>query len=318
MSDAATPILGVATSRALLGHVTPDGAPHPERPARLDAALEAVADVRDVDLGTPEPADDADLLLVHGQAHLEHIEFLAKRGRWADPDTYVGTESDRLARLGVACCLRCADAACDGTVRRGFACVRPPGHHALPDRPMGFCLYANAALAVRHLQRRRGVTRVAVVDFDVHHGNGTQAAFWRDPDVLTVSLHGHPDHLWPHTGFADERGEGPGEGACLNVPLPPGTTDEPYLHVLREVVVPRVREHRPDVLVVGAGFDAHTDDPLANLDLSTPCFGDIGRVLATLADEACDGRMVVTLEGGYALQALRGSLTAFLRAIAVG
>ncbi len=258
---------------------------------------------------------DGSVLLVHEMAHVERLAALSARGGWADADTYVGVGSDRLARLGVACCTTAADAVATGSAKHALALVRPPGHHAMPDRTMGFCLYANAAIAVRHLQRTHGLKRLAVIDIDVHHGNGTQAVFWRDPDVLTVSLHGHPDHLWPHTGYESERGEGVGEGACVNVPLMPGTGDDAYRAALEERVFPLVRQHSPELVVVCCGLDAHADDPVGNLSLSTPFFGEIGTMIGGLADEVCDGRVLVTLEGGYDLKALTGGLSAFLRGL---
>ncbi|MEM1011319.1 MAG: histone deacetylase [Planctomycetota bacterium] len=307
--------LAVATSPTFRDHRPPDGAPHPERPERYDAMLAALEGMPHRLLDEPEPVDDETLLMVHGQAHVEQIGQLSRRGRWADADTYVGVGSDEIARRGVACCLAAADAVATGESKHGLAIVRPPGHHAEPDRPMGFCLYANAALVVRHLQRQHGMDRVAVVDFDVHHGNGTQAVFWRDPSVLTVSLHGHPDHLWPHTGSADEIGEGTGEGACLNVPLMPGCSDDDYRKALVENVLPQVRAFQPEALVVCAGFDAHEDDPLANLALTTPFFDEIGRLLASLAHQACEGRIVMTSEGGYDLKALTNGMNAFLKGL---
>ena len=317
-----TPLALVTSPRfvdqALPAHLRDRAGGHPERPDRIRAVWSAIeaADLRLLRLEPDAPADDAALLRVHTPAHLAHVA--ASAGGYADAgETYVGPHSDAVARLGVACGLRAADAVMSGDARRAFAAVRPPGHHAEPDRAMGFCLYGNAALIVRHLQQIHGLARVAVIDFDVHHGNGTQAAFYDDPSVLTVSLHGDPRTLWPGTGYAHETGVGDGRGYAVNVPLPPGTGDAAYLRALRDLALPRVRAFRPEALVVSAGFDAHAADPLAGLMLSSDGFAAIGRELAKLADEVCDGRLVATLEGGYDLPALGESLVAFLRPLTV-
>ena len=264
------------------------------------------------------PADDETLQLVHPPEYIRFIGDIAHRGGgYADHgETYVGPASDEVARLCVAATIRGTDLVASGKTRRAFAAVRPPGHHAEAAKAMGFCLFATAAIAVRHLQRVHGLARVAVVDFDVHHGNGTQAVFWRDPRVLNISLHQDPRTLWPGTGFADEVGEGPGRGFCVNIPLPPGTNDERYLRALREQVLGRVADFNPDALVVCAGFDAHAADPLAQLALSTDGFGEIGRELAHLADDVCGGRLIACLEGGYSLRALGQSVVSFLRSLA--
>ena len=287
----------------------------PERPDRIRAVHAAAKAAGFAETIAHEPADDAALLRVHPRGYVDFIAGLAADGGgYADAgETYVGPHSDAVARLAVACATSAADLVMGGEARRAFAAVRPPGHHALADRAMGFCLFATAAIVVRHLQQVHGLSRVAVVDFDVHHGNGTQAIFYDDPNVLMVSLHQDPRTLWPGSGFADEVGEGRGRGFTLNVPLPPGTGDAAYLDVLRDRVLPRVRNFRPEAIVVSAGFDAHEDDPLAGLSLTADGFGKIGRELAALADEVCGGRLVATLEGGYDLRALGESVVAFLR-----
>ena len=313
---------------------------HPERPDRIRAVHAAVRTAGLLTSATPfpdfapppfdlgpggptllelnpgPPVGDDVLLRVHTPEHLRRVaEVVRLGGGLLDADTYAGPESDEVARLAVAAAIRAGDVVMNGEAKRAFAAVRPPGHHAEPDRAMGFCLYATAAILVRHLQAARGVGRVAVIDFDVHHGNGTQAVFYDDPSVLAVSLHGDPRTLWPGTGFADEIGEGEGRGFTLNVPLPPGTADAAYLAALRENVLPRVRDFRPELIVAVAGFDAHAADPLANLSLSSAAFGQIGRELAGLADELCDGRLAATMEGGYDLTALGEGAVAFLRAL---
>ena len=314
---------------------------HPERPDRIRAIHAAARQARlitspspfpdfaldfslpiDVppmlELDVQQPAGDEALRLVHPPQYIRFIGDIAARGGgWADHgETYVGPRSDTVARLAVAAGIRAADAVLSGQARRAFSAVRPPGHHAEPAKAMGFCLYATAAVIVRHLQHAHGLSRVAVIDFDVHHGNGTQSVFWQDPGVLNISLHQDPRTLWPGTGYADEVGEGAGRGFTVNIPIRPGAGDDEYLSILREQAIARVAGFRPDAIVVCAGFDAHAADPLAQLALSADGFGRIGQELARLADETCGGRLIATLEGGYNLRALGESAVSFLRGLA--
>lgn len=177
---------------------------------------------------------------------------------------------------------------------------------------MGFCLFSNIAIAARHLQRNHGVGRVAIVDFDVHHGNGTQACFEDDPSVLFISLHQHPRTCYPGTGYDYERGTGPGEGYTINIPFRPGCDDADYLAAMDERVVPELDKFKPEVLLISAGFDAHREDPLAQMELSESCFEDMTRRLVAVADQHCGGRVVSTLEGGYNLRALGRSVVRHL------
>jgi acetoin utilization deacetylase AcuC-like enzyme len=200
-----------------------------------------------------------------------------------------------------------------GETRSAFGLVRPPGHHATRTLAMGFCLFNNAAVAVRTAQNLHGAERIAVVDIDVHHGNGTQDVFYEDPSVLYCSLHQWP--LYPGTGLQGETGEGRGEGTTVNVPLPPQTDGERWLHAFDSRIAPAVRGHRPDMLVVSAGYDAHEADPLAQLRLSTDTYAQVAARLASMAGELCDGRMVWLLEGGYDLDSLGASVAASLVAL---
>lgn len=319
MSESA-PRMAVVTSDCFADHALPAGLAdrlggHPERPDRIravNAALDAMTGL--LRLSPGDGASDEALRLVHPQSYIDHVA--ASAGAYADEgETYVGLESDAIARLAVSAGIVAADAVMAGACRRAFAAVRPPGHHALVDRAMGFCLYANIAIVARHLQKQHGLDRIAIVDFDVHHGNGTQAVFYDDPTVLTVSLHEDPRTLWPGSGFATETGEGAGLGFCVNIPIPAGTGDAEYLRIFREKALPRVRAFEPQVLLVSAGFDAAAVDPLAHLELTNDGFAAIGHDLAALADELCDGRLIAMLEGGYDLRALADGVTAFVDAL---
>ena len=202
-----------------------------------------------------------------------------------------------------------------GKGTRAFSAARPPGHHAEPERPMGFCLFSNIAIAARYVQQMYGLQRIAIVDFDVHHGNGTQAALESDPSILFVSLHQHPATLYPGSGHEWEIGVGKGRGFTLNIPFQPGADDHEYLHVIDTRVVPEVTEFRPELLMLSAGFDAHADDPLANIELTEEGFELITRHLVAIADHCCAGRVVSLLEGGYNLRALGRSVVRHLVAM---
>ena len=334
-----TPV-GFCSSERFADHQT--GHHHPERPDRIRAVWKAVRDsglldlpdpwpdfrpdlalrrqdaVRLKDLGAPLEATEEALLRVHTPRHVEHVRRICAAGGGVLDlgDTPVGRESFDIDRLGAGAVLRCCDAVAGGEVRRAFAAVRPPGHHAEPERPMGFCLFSSVAVAARHLQRVHGVGRIAIVDFDVHHGNGTQAAFEEDPSVLFVSMHQDPRTLYPGSGHAWEKGIGAGDGFTLNVTVPPGADDEIYLHALEAQVLPELDRFRPEFLLVSAGFDAHAEDPLAQVMLSEEGFEHITRLLVESAERHCGGRVVSALEGGYNLRALVRGVVRHLSALA--
>ena len=339
MADPTPSITGFCSSPVFAEHLT--GPHHPERPDRIRAVWKAVREsglldlpdpwpefrldlalrrqeaVRLVPLGDPRPAPDEALLAVHTQAHVDRIARVCAAGGGVLDlgDTPVGPASCDIARVGAGAVLRCCDAVMGGEVRRAFAAVRPPGHHAEPDRPMGFCLFSNVAIGVRHLQRRHGVGRIAVVDFDVHHGNGTQAAFEDDPSVLFISLHQDPRTLYPGSGHAWEAGTGSGHGFTLNVPFRPGADDEDYLHAVEAQVLPELDRFQPEVLMISAGFDAHAEDPLAQVELSEEGFEHITQLLVEAANRHCGGRVVSAMEGGYNLRALGRSVVRHLVAL---
>jgi acetoin utilization deacetylase AcuC-like enzyme len=288
-------------SPSFLGHSA--GPHHPERPERLAAIVQALRRSglwERVGHLEPEPADDATLELVHTPAHVAFIRQLGARGGGQiDADTAMSAGSLDAALRAVGALVEATDAVSAGRARNALSLVRPPGHHATPTQAMGFCLFNNVAIAAAWLLRERRAERVAILDYDVHHGNGTQDAFVDRADVLYISTHQHP--LYPGTGGWSETGV----GTTLNIPLPPGSGDDVYHLVRRRIVEPAVRRHQPDALFVSLGFDAFYNDPLAMLRLSigggyTPLL----RSAVALADELCQGRLVVALEGGYDLDAL--------------
>ncbi len=230
-------------------------------------------------------------------------------------DTVVGPQSFQIARMAVGAAMSCCDAVMSGRAGRAFAAVRPPGHHAEPHQPMGFCLFNNIAIAARYLQRAHGIGRIAIVDFDVHHGNGTQAAFEEDNSVLFISLHQHPSTCYPGSGNAWEQGKSSGRGYTLNIPFDPGAGDVEYLSAFDGRVVPRLDEFAPEFLLISAGFDAHHEDPLAQIELSENCFGEMTRRLVAVANRHAKGRIVSLLEGGYNLRALGRSVVKHLRTL---
>jgi acetoin utilization deacetylase AcuC-like enzyme len=301
------------THPACARHLTGPG--HPERPDRLRAVLRAMDEsgltdeVKTVDAGA---VDGEILSAVHEPAYVAQIEALARQGGgWLDPDTRVGAESAVAASVAAGAAQRAAESLCANEATRAFVTVRPPGHHALPGRGMGFCLFNNAAVAAV-AARRQGRQRVMIVDWDVHHGNGTQAVFWRDPAVLVVSL--HQEYWYPGTGTLEERGEGPGEGFTLNVPLPAETGDGGYEDALSEVVLPLAAAFKPEFVIVSAGYDAHFADPLGGMVLTARGFGRLTRMLDDAA-RAHGAPMLAVLEGGYDLEALGASVVATLEVL---
>ena len=303
---------GIVTDSSFLAHETGEG--HPERPARLQAISQLLDGRRHPFLVgvAPREATVEELERVHVPEHVQQVAATARLSRFAfDADTPTSPGSFLAARRAAGGVLELVDAVMDGRVDNGFAFVRPPGHHAERDRPMGFCLFNNVALAAAHLRAARGLSRVLIVDWDVHHGNGTQHSFYRDPSVLFVSSHQYP--FYPGSGAAGEVGIGEGEGFTLNLPFPEGYSDTQYATAFLDVVEPVARQFQPQFILISAGFDAHLRDPLAGMEVTEQGFGQLARVMLRTARDVCDGRLVAVLEGGYDLDGLTRSIDAVLR-----
>ncbi len=290
---------------------------HPEGAQRLEAILEELRVtglLEKLHQIHARPATRAEALTIHRPEHLDRIRRICLAGGgYLDPDTYTSADSYDAALMAAGGLIDLTLAVLDGRADNGFACLRPPGHHAEPGRPMGFCLLNNVAIAARAAQRQRGLERVAIVDFDVHHGNGTQAAFFTDPSVLYCSTHQYPHY--PGTGRLTEIGDGAGKGSIVNLPLPADTSDDGYQKIFSEVVIPIVRRFQPQLVLVSAGYDCHWKDPLAGMGLSLTGIASISHMLVNLADDVCAGKIVFALEGGYNLDVLKTGVANTIRSL---
>ena len=310
------PATGLLLDPAFRLHHT--GSHHPECPERLDAIEQALRQrglLQRCRRLTPRPISDAELLRCHSQSYLHTVRRDGAYGRseLSTGDTAIGEHSEDVARLAAGGVLAAVDGVLEGSLANAFAAVRPPGHHAEPERGMGFCVFNNVALAARHAQAVHGLDRVLIVDWDVHHGNGTQAIFWRDPSVFYLSLHEWGNY--PGSGAATERGEGPGAGTTCNCPLPAGSDGATVLRTLEEALRPAAARFRPQLLLLSAGFDGHRRDPLGRFQLSSADYGALTDCCLGVAAEHCGGRLVSVLEGGYHLGALGESSAAHLEAL---
>jgi acetoin utilization deacetylase AcuC-like enzyme len=294
-----------------IAHEVPPG--HPERPDRIRAITEALSDERfDAVIRRAAPAAPVEIVaLAHEQAHIDLIldNVPADGFVQLDADTYMSPKTLEVALHAVGAACLAVDEVMRGKAANAFCAIRPPGHHAEADRAMGFCIFNNVAIAARHAQKAHGAERVAIVDWDVHHGNGTQAIFWSDPTVLYASTHEWP--LYPGTGAASETGA----GNIVNAPLSSGAGGVQFRNAMTGKILPAIDSFRPDLILISAGFDAHRSDPLASLNLDEADFAWATRQLMELADRYCGGRVVSMLEGGYDLEALAASTAAHLAAL---
>jgi acetoin utilization deacetylase AcuC-like enzyme len=290
---------------------------HPECPQRLEVLEELFETERYRGLprvGAREAVEE-EVGLIHTPEHLSTVAASdGKPYTRFDGDTAASAGSYQAARLAAGGAVALADAVYDRSVDSGFAALRPPGHHAEYDRAMGFCLFNNVAIVARHLRENRGLDRVLVLDWDVHHGNGTQHSFYDDESIMYVSLHQYP--FYPGTGGPEEIGVGSASGMTVNVPMSAGSGDAEYVAAFRDLILPVARQFEPEFVLVSAGFDAHVADPLASMRLSSDAYTRMTHALVELADEHADGRLMMVLEGGYSLDALKDSVAHVLDALA--
>ncbi|MEE8348943.1 MAG: histone deacetylase [Acidobacteriota bacterium] len=295
---------GIVLDTGFTRHLTPPG--HPERPERVAALLEAFERWNRLDELVRVPTSTAQegwIQAVHSSAHLARIKATSgKESSQLDGDTATSADSYQVALLAAGSGVTLVDALVRERIDSGFALIRPPGHHAESNRPMGFCLFNNVAVAAEQAIQKGLAEKVAIVDFDVHHGNGTQEIFYSRSDVLYLSTHQFP--FYPGTGHFSETGAGPGQGFTANFPLPAGSGDSFYCTIFQDFLLPIIQQFSPQLILVSAGYDAHRDDPLAGMNLSTDGFGELVNLLNKVAREVCGGRILYLLEGGYNLSAL--------------
>ncbi len=302
---------GLVLDSRFRDHLT--GPNHPERPERV-VAIEAELMKRGlVEKCRPIHATPIELRLVeriHAREYIDRVDLACSQGRsFIDvPDSAICPASFEIARMAAGAAINAVDRVMAGELTNAFCVIRPPGHHAERTRSMGFCLFNNIAIAAQHLVDKHGLSRVAIVDWDVHHGNATQHSFESDARVLFISLHGQPGVTYPGTGYAHERGKGAGEGFTINIPMLPSSGDAEYRKAFDEQVLPALDKFCPEFLLISAGFDAHRDDPLGNQSLDTESFAWMTDALMQVAETHCRARVVSLLEGGYDLNALANSV----------
>jgi acetoin utilization deacetylase AcuC-like enzyme len=293
------------------------GMGHPESKERLSALVEhlekkgLLGQLKSIQ---PHPAPVEQVAAVHDSSYINRVETMCENGGgMLDPDTQVGSESYRAARLAAGGVMAAADAVMSKRVKNAFCAVRPPGHHADRGKAMGFCIFNNVAVGAKYVQNKWGLKKVLIVDWDVHHGNGTQSIFWDDPTVFYFSTHQFP--YYPGTGSENEVGGGEGEGFTFNMPMYAGSGDLEYVEAFENIFYPLAAKFAPDFIFISAGFDGHEDDPLASISLSESGFKKLTQVIVKLASESCEGRLVSVLEGGYNLKSLSMSVEKHIRVL---
>ncbi|MHA1238502.1 MAG: histone deacetylase family protein [Candidatus Odinarchaeia archaeon] len=301
-------ITGLVYSDEYLKHNT--GLYHPERKERLLVIMEelkrrGILDNKNLSLIQPVEASIENIQLIHVPEHIERIrEFCQLGGGPMTPDTIASAETFKVALLAVGGALTAAEKILNNEIKNAFALVRPPGHHATRSVAQGFCFFNNIAILAEYLHKLKNFSRILILDVDVHHGNGTQDIFYDKNYVLYFGMHQDGRTLYPGTGFINEIGVGEGEGYNINIPLPPGTGSESYLNCLKEIFIPVVDQYKPEIILVSWGFDAHFQDNIAALELSSQCFGEIAEIVLASAEKYCNGNVIALLEGGYSLSAL--------------
>jgi len=285
---------------------------HSENISRLTSTisyLEKTGTLAELVLLPPRAATVDEIATVHDRQYIAYLEYVARKGgAWLEVDTVMSAKSYDAAIYAAGGTIIAAEAVMDGKVNSSFALVRPPGHHATQDQAMGFCIFNNIAVAAKYVRTKYKLDRIAIIDFDVHHGNGTHDAFVSDPHVLYVSTHQYPHY--PGTGKVEDIGIGEGKGTKVNIPLPAACGDTEYLTVFEKIIVPVTRRYQPQLIMVSAGYDLHWADELAQMQVTTTGFVGMVRIIKQLADELCGGRMAYVLEGGYNLEALSTSIKA--------
>ena len=301
---------GIATDDRCLGHNTGSG--HPERSDRIRSCLAAIEEAK-LNLASVELeiVTNEKLAYVHSKEHIDRVYQHCQTEVPLEYDTPVAKDSYQVALLPIGGTIALAESVIAKKIDNGFVLMRPPGHHATAVRAMGFCLFNSVAVATRHLQKKYGLDRIAIIDWDVHHGNGTQDIFYADPSVFYFSIHQFP--LYPGSGSTKEKGTGQGVGTTLNCPMPPYSGVSDYEDQFRQILQPKLLAFNPEFIFISAGFDAHQRDPLSQMNMTAEGFANLTKILQEIADQVCLGQIVSVLEGGYDLQGLSTSVVAHLR-----
>ena len=305
---------GIVYDPIFLKHTQPG---HPENADRLNAIIKNLESTNLLPLLEKVPSRFAtleELCYCHSENYIDRVkEICLTGGGFLDPDTYTTEFTFDAATTAVGSLIDLTNKVCNGALKNGFALVRPPGHHVLAEKGMGFCIFGNAAIAARAAIKNFKIDKVAIVDFDVHHGNGTEAMVRDDKNILYISTHQFP--YYPGSGSRTEIGSGTAEGSILNIPLEPGVGDEGFQQIYNELIIPKMEKFNPGLIIVSAGYDAHWDDPLANLNLSLKGYSWIAKTLVDFSEKLCKGKIVFTLEGGYNLQVLSNGVANSIRAL---